>query len=115
MSILTDYKIQLINRNNIGKQIISVNGILTGCINDHYYIQLVDYLLNEINDAITINGLEVGIPTQSSYLIIATASQTKLYKNADEWDNDNNITPDYVLPTQHFKIIVEAWRNFLQG
>lgn len=31
----------------------------------------------------------------------------------EAWEFDNSITPDFILPTSHFKIIVEAWRDYL--
>lgn len=115
MSILSDYKVQLVNRTNFGKQIFTVNDYLTACLNDFYYLEKVNDLLNNTNEVINTNGLEIEFPTQSLYLIIITNSNVNIYQDMEAWDESNNITPDFVLPTAHFKVIVEAWRNYLKG
>jgi len=48
-------------------------------------------------------------------MLIITNTQTKIYKDIDAWEQNNNVNPNFVLPTSDFKIVVEAWRQFLQS
>jgi predicted nuclease of restriction endonuclease-like RecB superfamily len=115
MSILSDYKIQLVNKTNFGKQIFTINDYFTGCLNDFYYLEKANDLVNLVIEVINTSGLEIEFPTQSLYLIIIKNTNVNIYREIEAWEEDNNITPDFVLPTAHFKVIVEAWKNYLQG
>lgn len=114
MSILNNYKVQLTNRPGFGKQIFTINTWLSAYINDHYYIGEAERLLNgNINRVISGEIIKGGGQTQSLYFAEIGISETKIYQDLEAWEQNNNITPDFVLPTLDFKIIVEAWRDFL--
>ena len=115
MSILTDYKIQFFNRQGFGKKISTINGMLTGYLSDHYYLIIANLLLTETDSVLNGEKTIGGWDTQSMYLAKISASETKIYKDMEAWEENNNISPDFVLPTTHFKIIVQAWRDYLQG
>jgi len=74
---------------------------------------MVNNLLSDI--VVVLNGdyLLGGGQTQSMYLANINIVETKIYQDIEAWEEDNNITPDFVLPTSDFKIIVEAWRDYL--
>lgn len=115
MSILNDYKVQFFNRPSYGKQISTINTWLSAYISDYYYIDAINRLLDKnISRVLSGEIINGGGQTQSSYLANITISETKIYKDMEAWEEDNNIAPDFVLPTLHFKVILEAWRDYLQ-
>lgn len=115
MSILNDYKVQLLNRPGSGKKISTINTWLSAYLDDYYYYDAANKLLNGINRVLSGEIPKAGGQTQSLYLAEIKYSETKIYRDMEAWEEDNNITPDFVLPTAHFKVIVEAWKNYLQG
>jgi hypothetical protein len=114
MNILTNYKVQFTNKPGFGNQIFTINTWLSAYINDHYYIEEAERLLNgNINRVISREIIKGGGQTQSLYFAEIGISETKIYQDLEAWELNNNITPDFVLPTIDFKIIVEAWRDYL--
>lgn len=113
MNILTDYKIQFFNRQGFGKNLLTINGMLTGYLSDHYYLSLANLLLTEIDSVLNGEKTIGGWDTQSMYLAKISVSETKIYQDMEAWEENNNISPDCVLPTAHFKVIVQAWRDYL--
>lgn len=116
MSILQDYQVKFSIKkifNKDFKRIYTVNDVLSSYISDHNNIMQVNLLLNEINDVI--DGIKTigGWDTQSMYFSIILINETRIYQDIEAWEEDNNITPDFVLPTSDFKLIVEAWRDYL--
>jgi hypothetical protein len=59
MRILSDYKVQLVNRGNFGKQVFTINDDLTICLNNFNSLVKANELLNLINEVINNNDLEV--------------------------------------------------------
>lgn len=114
MSILNDYKVQLLNRAPFGKQIFTVNIWLSAYLYDYYYYEAANELLNGINEVLNEDIPRAGGQSRSLYLADININETKIYKDMEVWEEDNNITPDFILPTAHFKVIVEAWRDYLQ-
>ncbi|HEY6141873.1 MAG TPA: hypothetical protein VIV55_00410 [Flavobacterium sp.] len=88
---------------------------MSAYISDHYYYDAANELLNDINEVLTGEILRAGGQTQSLYLGEIKISETKIYRDMEAWEEDNTITPDFTLPTADFKVIVEAWRDYLQG
>ncbi|WP_338840975.1 hypothetical protein [Flavobacterium ginsenosidimutans] len=116
MSILNNYKVQLTNRPGFNKQIFTINTWLSAYINDHYYLEEAERLLNgNINKVLSDKIVKGGGQTQSLYFAEIYKNETKIYKDLEAWELNNNIQPDFVLPTADFKIIVEAWRDFLKN
>ena len=114
MSILNDYKVQLLNRPGLGKEIFTINTWLSAYLDDYYYYDAANKLLNSINKVLSGEIPIAGGQTQSLYLVEININETKIYRDMEAWEENNNITPDFILPTTHFKVIVEAWRDYLQ-
>ncbi|MCD9575452.1 hypothetical protein [Flavobacterium soyae] len=115
MSALKPYKVQLTNRPGFGKQIFTINTWLSAYINDHYYVEEAERLLiGNINKVLSGEAYKGGGQTQSLYFAEIYRNETKIYQDLEAWEQNNNITPDFVLPTTDFKVIVEAWRDFLK-
>jgi hypothetical protein len=96
------------------KSISTSNEWLSQFIDDHYTISETDRLLSGIKTILAeghING--GGFPSQSYQLAIINNSVTKIFIDLEEWEEDNNIIPAFTLPTNDFKIILEAWREQL--
>jgi hypothetical protein len=113
MSILNDYKVQLLNRAPFGKQIFTVNTWLSAYLHDYY--DSANELLNDIDEVLHGEIPRAGGQSRSLYLADININETKIYKDMEAWEENNNIIPDFVLPTADFKVIVEAWRDYLQG
>lgn len=112
MHVLNRYEVKFIN--TFEKQIHSINTWLSAYINDHYTIEETERLLNKnINKVLNGEIKKGGGQTQSLYFADITILETKIYQDMEAWEFDNSITPDFILPTSDFKIIVEAWRDYL--
>jgi hypothetical protein len=113
MSVLSDYKVQLVKRENFGKQVFTINDDLTICLNNFNSLAKANELLNLINEVINNNDLEIEYPTRSLGLLILKSPDIAIYETIESWELNNTIPPDYSLPIVHFKAIAEAWRNYL--
>ena len=96
------------------KKMDTVNDMLTVYITDHNTLMRANNLLEDIIAVLNGKYPLGGGQTQSLYLANVTATETKIYFDLEKWEEDNNIKPDYVLPTSDFKVIVEVWRDFLK-
>lgn len=114
MSVLNDYQVRFSHHPRVGKTLSTNNEWLSAYISDHYTIDEVNRLLDGINKVLRAQIPLAGGETQSLYLANITASETKIYEDSETWQQNNNISPDCTLPTPHFKIIVEAWKNYLE-
>jgi len=114
MSVLTDYSVQFSTRQKFGKTLSTKNDALTAYISDYYTVDDVNRLLDGLTKVLNGQIPLAGGATQSLYLANITQSQTKIYMDYDTWENNNNITPDYTLPTSDFKAIVDAWKTYLE-
>jgi hypothetical protein len=113
MSVLSDYNVKLYNNTQFEKQIFSINTWLSAYIYSHSTLNKANQLLNLINDTLIAPPNSVSeMPTQGMYIAIISPTETKIYHDIDNWMD--NLTADFTLPTAHFKVIVEAWRNYLQ-
>lgn len=86
---------------------------MTAYISDFYTIDMVKNLLSYIIEVLNGDYLLGGGQIQSMYLANINIVKTKIYQDIEAWEEDNNITPDFVLPTSYFKVIVEAWKDYL--
>lgn len=114
--ILKQYKVSFSNPvSNSMKDISTINETLSAFIWDHYTLSDANDLLNFINDIISSNGsVFEEVYTQSEALALINSTTTKIYIDMDAYGENNNLTPDFTLPTTDFKVIVEAWRDYLQ-
>jgi len=112
MDALNQYEVKFVN--TFGKQIYTINTWLSAYINDHYTVEEAERLLNKnINKVLNREIEKGGGQTQSLYFAEITILETKIYQDMEAWEVNNTITPDFTLPTSHFKTIVEAWRDYL--
>ena len=70
-------------------------------------------LVNDVNGVLNGDYALGGGATQSLQYARITQTETKIFKDIDEFMDDESIPPDFELPTDHFKVLVEAWRDFL--
>lgn len=114
--ILNQYKVSFSKPVGIGKNLInSVNPVMNQFIGDHYRLSEANNLLNFVNGIISSNSsLFVDSYTQSEQIALINSTVTKIYADMDAYGENNNLTPDFTLPTPDFKVIVEAWRDYLQ-
>ena len=117
MSVLNQYKVKFMVRNLFNtnvKSILTISDMLSAYITDLNTANKVNQLLNDITEVLNHIHPLGGGQTQSTYLAHITATETKIYQDMEEWEENNNIQPDFTLPTSDFKVIVEAWRDYLQ-
>lgn len=114
--ILKQYKVSFSNPVGFGMKIIdSVNVVMNQFIGDHYRPRTANSLLTFINGIISSDSSEfVDTYTQSEQIALINNTITKIYADMDAYGENNNLTPDFTLPTPVFKVIVEAWRDYLQ-
>ncbi len=113
MNTLEKYKVSFYIHSALGKRLKTINDWLSLYIWDHYDLTLANLLFNEVNSVVNGEKRNGGWDTQSLYLAKITKNTTKIYKDLYDWEENNNIAPDFELPTSDFKVIVEAWRDFL--
>lgn len=115
MSVLDDYKVRFGVQDAFGEQIKMIytnNGLISSFLYEHHLIkvnELVDIFTKLLTGEVTF----LESPTQSLLLCIANPIETKFYDDGDVWYNNPNATPDFVMPTSDFKVILEAWRDYL--
>ena len=114
--ILNQYKVKFSKPANFfTKDISTIDETMSAFIWDHYTLSDANNLLNFVNEIISSNSsVFVDTYTQGEALALINNTVTKIYIDMDAYLDDNNITPDFTLPTAHFKIIVQAWRDYLQ-
>ena len=114
--ILKQYKVKFSNpKDSFMKDISTINETMSAFIWDHYTHSTVNSLLSFINDKINSNSsVFEEVYTQGEALALINKTTTKIYIDMNAYGQSNNITPDYTLPTADFKVIVEAWRDYLQ-
>ncbi|WP_038331466.1 hypothetical protein [Empedobacter falsenii] len=116
MDTLKDYQVKFIIKtffNENFKSIESVNIWLSAYISDFNTLEKVNQLLNDINSVLNDSYMIGGGQTQSMYYAEIKSDKTKIYESIEAWEQNNNIQPDFMLPTTDFKVLVEAWRDFL--
>ncbi|TFF38839.1 hypothetical protein [Mucilaginibacter psychrotolerans] len=114
-NILEQYKIKFSTSRNYGtlNRIQSIDELMTQFIGDHYRISEVDGLLAGINRVINGDVNECEDYTQSLIIAVITPFHVKIYEDLDEYENNNSIEPRFTIPLLDFKLIVEAWRSYL--
>lgn len=116
MSVIQDYQVNFstdIFFSKEFKKISTISDPLSNFLSDHNTLLTANLLLDEVNAVIAGTKPVGGWDTQGLSLAIITATTTKIYNDLDAWENNNNMPPSFSLPTSDFKIIVEAWRDFL--
>lgn len=112
--ILKQYNVNISTPEDDRPLITSVNMWLAQYVNDHYTLSEANSLVSNV-DAVLNGQIPLGGgATQSLQYAKIELPDTKIYQDVDDYFDDDTITPDFVLPTTHFKVIVEAWRDYLQ-
>lgn len=116
MSVLSDYKVRFFVSGAYGssKAISTSNDVLSSYIVNHYTIEDANRLLGGIIKVLNNQIPLAGDTSRGMVEGVIDSSWTKLYHDAHEFWDDQSITPDFQLPTLHFKAIVEAWINYLE-
>jgi hypothetical protein len=109
------FKVQKIG-NYQYKSVSSINIALSAYIEDHYTLDDVDDLIATI-DTVQNKGAstEVINTTQSLNTSVITSKETKLFEGTDFYGTDNSMDRGFSISTTDFKIIVEAWRDFIEA
>lgn len=115
--ILTSYEIKFSTSGDYAmlNKITSVNDLMSQFIGDHYTLCEANRLLSGIKSVLNSNTSIYWTYTQSLQIAVLNNLITKIYEDIDAYESDNSINPDFSLPTSDFKIIVEAWVNFLSN
>lgn len=110
MDILSHYEVEFYIM--WGKFIKTTDMWLSAYIGDYKDFVDVQKFLDEHVYAV-LNGEKErgGEVSESSCFADIDILETKIYKDARAWKNDNTMVPDLILPTLHFKVIFEAWRD----
>ena len=117
MDALKKYKVEFKIKKFFNKDfniINTTNDLLSVYVSDHNSLLQADLLLKEV-DAV-LNGEKTlgGWDTQSLYFARIDNVETKIYEDLFEWENNKNLTPNFILPTTDFREIVQAWKNFME-
>lgn len=114
MSVLNDYNVNFFVTDYGRKRLSTKNKILTQFIGDHNSPLTATNLLSKINQVLS-NQISSSEPSSlSMFVATVTATSSKLYTSFEDLDN-NPSNPAFALPTNHFKIILEAWINYLEN
>lgn len=113
MEVIQKYNVAFYIDQSGRKRISTINGMLTGYISDWYYLEKANELYDEICKVMN-NSIDAILETQSLYLAVMNALNTKIYIDMYSWEKDKNIIPDYVLPTSDFKEIAEEWKKYME-
>lgn len=113
--ILEQYNVSFYKHSDGIESLKTINSDLTGIISVHYTIDDANLLLDEINDVINGVNPEGGGSPQNRMFFIITPLETKIYGSDEEYSNNQSITPDFTLPTADFRVIAEAWRDYLNS
>ncbi len=114
--ILNQYKVKFSKPSHfLTKHISTIDETMSAFIWCHYTLNNANNLLNFVNEIISSNSsVFEDYYTQSEQIALINSTVTKFYFDMDAYLDNNNIAPDFTLPTAHFKVIVEAWRDYLQ-
>ncbi|PPZ90483.1 hypothetical protein C3729_13040 [Cloacibacterium normanense] len=117
MNILNNYKVQFgIKKffNDDFEFISTVNDSLSAFIWGADSVSRANQLLDSANRALSNPNPNstTTYPAQSMMLVVIKKTTTRIYDEMDNYENPNH-TPDFELPTSDFKVIVEAWRDYL--
>ncbi|ALR30010.1 hypothetical protein ATE47_05500 [Chryseobacterium sp. IHB B 17019] len=119
MSVLSNYKVKFgvkIFFNTEFEFISSINESLSAFIGTFRDSNSVNQLFDSADKALSYPDLNSNTtyPAQSMMLAVIKKSTTTIYDEVDKYENPN-YTADFELPTSDFKVIVEAWRDYLKS
>lgn len=115
-TILETYKVQflkrVINKRTL-KLIYSINDVLDQCISDYKTADEVNnFLISEINKVLNGVSSSETIISESMVSVVISSDISKFYQDPNYSPTSS---PDYSIPTQDLKVIVEAWLSYLQS
>lgn len=96
------------------KSISTCDVALTSYLVNHYNLSDAKRLLSGIYKVLNDEILFAGGTSRGMVEGVIDKDTAKFYKDAYDYWEDESITPDFVLPTAHLKVIVEAWVQFLE-
>lgn len=94
-------------------RITSVNDLLSQFIGDHYKASETNRLLTGVKMVLNNELTNYESYTQSMQITVVNNSLAKIYGDMDAYEDNNNLAADFSLPASDFKVILEAWRDYL--
>jgi len=94
-------------------RITSVNDLLSQFIGDHYKVSEANRLLTGVKMVLNNELTNYESYTQSMQITVVNNSLAKIYGDRDAYEDNNNLAADFSLPASDFKVILEAWRDYL--
>jgi len=116
-NILNKYSVKFSTSKDfaLSNRVETINPWLTQFIGDHYTLIEANRLLTGVRKILISNDSgNYCFDTQSLQVASVTKSLTKIYEDVDKYEENPNMIADFSLPTQDFKVIVEAWKNYLE-
>ena len=115
MSVLSIYQVEFFVKNLYGKMksVKTINPCLSGYIITYRSLDRLNSLILKLEKILNGEQPSVSGFTESNYYISTTQSEVKIYTDGDAWLDNPSIQPDFKLPTSDFKVIMEAWRDYL--
>ena len=115
MSVLSNYKVKFGVKKFFDTEyefIETISESLNSFIWEANSASRANQLLDAISYALENSDSNITYPAQSMMLAIIKKLTTTIYNEMDNYESPN-YPPDFELPTSDFKIILEAWRDFL--
>lgn len=115
-NILNQYNVQLSTPQDyfFYNNIVTVNETMAGIVQEHYTIYTATNFLKDIDSVINDSSVnEIEFDSLFLSLAVVTKSVTYIYNTANDYYSDRTITPNFSLPTFHFRYIVKAWLDYL--
>jgi|26BtaG_2_1085354.scaffolds.fasta_scaffold10792_2 hypothetical protein len=119
IEVLEQYNIRFTNHKIFGYEIKgfmsnSPKTVLESFTTDWCYTKDdIDKFISDVEAVLIGESSQAGGISQGLFAGIVTPTKTKFYEDYTIWANNNNATPDFELPTTDFKVILEAWRDYL--
>lgn len=91
----------------------SPNGVLNQFITDYRTAyDITTFLLSIINDVLTGKSQKQILISETLITAVVGKYNTIMYSDPDYSDSDE---PEFSLPSLDFKLIIEAWQNFISA
>jgi len=115
MDILTKYNVVLKSSDIFkSKSISTCDDALTSYLVNHYSLSDAKRLLDGVYKVLSNEIPLAGGTSRGMVEGVIEKYTAKFYISAYDYWQDESIAPDFVLPTSDFKMIVEAWVQFLE-
>lgn len=110
--MIGQYKIKFYRKNLHGRILFgmnSINSLLDQFVTQDQKLSNIDETLDAVNALLNGEINEINYTRDSGDTVIANNQTTTLYDDPNLSIN----SPKFSLPTSDFKLIIEAWKNFV--